>query len=35
VKVKLVPKPLLARCLMARFDDIRKAGDAVAAILLC
>jgi glycolate oxidase len=31
--VKLVPKPRLARCLMASFDDVRKAGDAVAAII--
>ena len=30
VTVKLVPKPKLARCIMASFDDIRKAGDAVA-----
>ena len=33
VTVKLVPKPRLARCIMASFDDIRKAGDAVAAII--
>lgn len=33
VTVKLTPKPLLARCIMASFDDIRKAGDAVAAII--
>jgi glycolate oxidase len=33
VTVKLVPKPLLARCIMASFDDVRKAGDAVAAII--
>ncbi len=33
VTVKLIPKPLLARCIMASFDDIRKAGDAVAAII--
>jgi len=33
VTVKLVPKPLLARCIMASFDDIRKAGDAVAQII--
>jgi glycolate oxidase len=33
VTVKLVPKPELARCIMASFDDIRKAGDAVAAII--
>ncbi|MCW5609348.1 MAG: FAD-binding protein [Rubrivivax sp.] len=33
VTVKLVPKPQLARCIMASFDDIRRAGDAVAAII--
>ncbi|MEO6626162.1 MAG: FAD-linked oxidase C-terminal domain-containing protein [Burkholderiaceae bacterium] len=33
VTVKLVPKPQLARCIMASFDDIRKAGDAVAGII--
>ena len=33
VTVKLVPKPLLARCIMASFDDLRKAGDAVAAVI--
>ena len=33
VTVKLVPKPQLARCIMASFDDIRKAGDAVARII--
>ena len=33
VTVKLVPKPQLARCIMASFDDVRKAGDAVAAII--
>ncbi len=33
VTVKLVPKPQLARCLMASFDDVRKAGDAVAALI--
>lgn len=33
VTVKLVPKPRLARCIMASFDDMRKAGDAVAAII--
>ncbi|MDE2605009.1 MAG: FAD-binding protein [Burkholderiales bacterium] len=31
--VKLVPKPQLARCIMASFDDVRKAGDAVAAVI--
>ncbi len=33
VTVKLVPKPPLARCIMASFDDIRKAGDAVANVI--
>jgi glycolate oxidase len=33
VTVKLVPKPLLARCIMASFDDVRQAGDAVAQII--
>ena len=33
VTVKLIPKPQLANCIMASFDDIRKAGDAVAAII--
>ena len=33
VTVKLMPKPQLARCIMASFDDIRKAGDAVAAVI--
>ena len=33
VTVKLIPKPILARCIMASFDDIRKAGDAVAAVI--
>jgi glycolate oxidase len=33
VSVKLIPKPLLARCIMASFDDIRKAGDAVAQVI--
>ena len=33
VTVRLIPKPLLARCIMASFDDIRKAGDAVAAVI--
>ena len=31
--VKLVPRPQLARCIMASFDDVRKAGDAVAAVI--
>ncbi len=33
VTVKLVPKPLLARCIMASFDDVRKAGEAVAEVI--
>jgi glycolate oxidase len=33
VTVKLIPKPQLARCIMASFDDIRRAGDAVANII--
>ncbi|HEY9066213.1 MAG TPA: FAD-linked oxidase C-terminal domain-containing protein [Burkholderiaceae bacterium] len=33
VTVKLVPKPQLARCIMASFDDIRKAGNAVANVI--
>ncbi|WP_374673973.1 FAD-linked oxidase C-terminal domain-containing protein [Ideonella sp.] len=33
VTVKLTPKPQVARCIMASFDDIRRAGDAVAAII--
>jgi glycolate oxidase len=33
VLVKLVPKPQLARCIMASFDDVRKAGEAVAGMI--
>ena len=33
VTVKLVPRPQLARCIMASFDDVRKAGAAVAAVI--
>jgi glycolate oxidase len=33
VTVKLIPKPQLARCIMASFDDMRKAGEAVATII--
>ena len=33
VCVKLIPKPPVARCIMASFDDIRLAGNAVAAII--
>jgi glycolate oxidase len=33
VTVRLLPRPQLARCLLASFDDVRQAGDAVAAII--
>ena len=33
VTVRLIPKPLLARCIMASFDDVRKAGAAVADVI--
>ncbi len=33
VTVKLIPKPMLARCIMASFDDMRRAGDAVASVI--
>ena len=33
VTVKLKPRPQLARCIMASFDDVQKAGDAVAAVI--
>jgi glycolate oxidase len=33
VTVKLTPKPLAARCVLAGFDDVNKAGEAVAAII--
>ena len=33
VTVKLLPKPKLARVIMASFDDIEKGGNAVAAII--
>ena len=33
VTVKLIPKPQLARCIMASFDDIEAAGDAVAGVI--
>lgn len=33
VTVRLTPKPQLARCIMASFDDLRRAGDAVAALI--
>src|SRR6187551_1097760 len=31
--VKLLPKPQTARCVLASFADVKKAGDAVAAII--
>jgi glycolate oxidase len=33
VTVRLVPKPKLARCIMASFADIEQAGNAVAALI--
>jgi glycolate oxidase len=33
VTVKLIPKPLLARCIMASFTDIESAGEAVASVI--
>jgi glycolate oxidase len=33
ITVKLLPRPVLARAVLASFDDIVKAGDAVAAII--
>jgi len=33
VVVKLTPRPQVARCIMASFEDVRHAGDAVAAII--
>ncbi len=33
VTVKLVPKPALARCIMASFSDVEQAGNAVAAVI--
>lgn len=33
VTVKLVPKPQLARVIMASFDDVEKSGDAVANLI--
>jgi len=33
VTVKLTPKPQLARVVMASFDDVGKAGEAVAAVI--
>ena len=33
VTVRLTPKPQAAQCIMASFDDVRKAGEAVAAVI--
>ncbi|MCO5117787.1 MAG: FAD-binding protein [Burkholderiaceae bacterium] len=33
VTVKLLPRPRLARCIMASFADVRAAGEAVAAVI--
>ena len=33
VTVRLIPRPRTAQCLMASFDDVRKAGEAVAAVI--
>ncbi len=33
ITVKLLPKPVAARVVMASFDDVQKAGDAVAAVI--
>ena len=33
VTVKLMPKPQFAKCILASFDDVRRAGDAVAAVI--
>jgi len=33
ITVRLIPTPQLARCIMASFDDVRKAGDAVATVI--
>ncbi len=33
VCVRLVPRPQLARCIMASFADVRQAGDAVVAVI--
>ena len=33
VSVRLLPKPETARVIMASFDDVQKAGDAVAAVI--
>jgi glycolate oxidase len=33
VTVRLIPLPQVARCIMASFDDVRHAGDAVANVI--
>ena len=33
VTVRLLPRPQVARCLLASFDDVARAGEAVAAII--
>lgn len=33
ITVKLTPKPQFAQCILASFDDVRRAGDAVAAVI--
>ena len=33
VTVRLTPRPQAAQCILASFDDVRKAGEAVAAII--
>ena len=33
VTVKLLPKPAMARCIMASFSDVEQAGNAVAAVI--
>lgn len=33
VTVRLIPRPQLARCIMASFPDVQTAGDAVAAVI--
>ncbi len=33
VTVRLIPKPEVARCIMASFDDVEKAGNAVADVI--
>ena len=33
ISVKLVPRPEVARCILAAFDDVEKAGNAVADVI--